>query len=429
MKPGILRSHPFASAQDSLARADGTLRIHESMASDLIPLPARTLRPGMTLPYDLFDANGKLLFARGQVLRDSPLVRGLVDGGAWVNSEDTMEYQRALAHRLDTLVMQDAVLSDIAKADTSFRLDALAPKPELGPREAWSDLLLRTHSLLREAEPVDFAARLGTLRDAALKRLHAHPDATLMLLIFENSHAFDDYSARHALLTLLLCDLVAQQLQLAPELRQALQGAALTMNYGAGAAHDRLASQVDPATSAQRQALTAHGDRAAQRLAEVGISDAAWLAAVRLHHEAGPGPLAARSDGEKLARLLRRIDLFGARLSPRRSRKAMSGAAAARAVFLDELGQPDEAGAALIKTVGLYPPGSIVRLANGEIGIVCKRGFSANEPLVAALIGKSGSPLSNPVPRDTRLATQAIAASLAPAELKLRVNLDALLKL
>lgn len=400
------------------------------MASDLIPLPARTLRLGMTLPYDLFDANGKLLFARGQVLRDSPLVRSLVEGGAWVNSEDTIEYQRALAHRLDTMVMQDVSLSDIAKADGSFRLETLAPaKVELGPREAWSDLLLRIHSLLREAEPVDFATRLATLRDAALKRLHAHPDATLMLLVYESSQEFGDYSARHGLLTLLVCDLVAQQLQLAPELRTALQGAALTMNYGATAVHDRMAAQVDAATPAQRQALSAHGDRAAQRLAQVGIDDPVWLTAVRLHHEAGPGPLNSRSDGEKLARLLRRIDLFGARLSPRRSRQAMSGAAAARAVFLDELGQPDEAGAALIKTVGLYPPGSIVRLANGEVGLVFKRGFSANEPLVAALIGKSGSPLSNPVPRDTRLASQAITASLAPAEFKLRVNLEALLKL
>lgn len=400
------------------------------MASELIPLPTRTLRVGMTLPYNLFDASGKLLFARGQVLRDSPLVRGLVDGGAWVNADETVEYQRALAHRLDTLVMQDVPLSDIAKADTGFRLDSLvAAKVELGPREAWSNLLLQTHSLLRETEPADFSARLAQLRDAALKRLHAHPDATLMLLIFESSQEFGDYSARHALLTLLLCDLVAQQLQLSPELREALQGAALTMNYGAGPAHDRLASQVDPATAAQRQALSAHGDRAAARLAQIGVTDSAWLTAVRLHHEAGPGPLATRSDGEKLARLLRRIDLFGARLSPRRSRTAMSGAAAARAVFLDELGQPDEAGAALIKTVGLYPPGSIVRLANGEVGIVFKRGFSANEPLVAALLGKSGSPLSNPVPRDTRLAAQAIAASLAPAEFKLRVNLEALLKL
>lgn len=400
------------------------------MASELIPLPARTLRLGMTLPYDLFDANGKLLFARGQVLRDSPQVRSLVDGGAWVQSEDTMEYQRARAHRLDTLVMQDVPLADIAKADTSFRLDQpAAPKVELGPREAWGDLLLRTHSLLREAEPVDFAARLATLRDAALKRLHSHPESTLMLLIFESSQDFGDYSARHALLTLLLADLVAQQLQLATPLREALQGAALTMNYGASEAHDRMAALTGPATPAQRQAMAAHGDRAAQRLLALGITDSAWLTAVRLHHDVGPGPLAPRSDGEKLARLLRRIDIFGARLAPRRARAAMSGAAAARAVFLDELGQPDEAGAALIKTVGLYPPGSIVRLANGEVGIVFKRGFSANEPLVAALIGKSGSPLSNPVPRDTRLTAQAIAASLPPAEMKLRVNLDALLKL
>ncbi len=401
------------------------------MASELIPLPARTLRLGMTLPYDLFDAGGKLLFARGQVLRDSPLVRTLVDGGAWVNSADTMEYQRALAHRLDTMVMQDVSLSDIAKADGSFRLDSQAApaKVELGPREAWSDLLMHTHSLLRETEPVDFPARLAQIRDSALKRLHAQPDSTLMLLIFESSQEFGDYSARHALLTLLLGDLVAQQLQLSTELRAALQGAALTMNYSATAAHDRMASQLDAATPAQRQALAAHGDRAAQRLAQVGINDPIWLTAVRLHHEAGPGPLGSRSEGEKLARLLRRIDLFGARLSPRRSRQAMSGAAAARAVFLDEVGQPDEAGAALIKTVGLYPPGSIVRLANGEVGLVFKRGFSANEPLVAALIGKSGSPLSNPVPRDTRLASQAITASLAPTEFKLRVNLEALLKL
>ena len=400
------------------------------MASELFHLPARTLRLGMTLPYDVYDAGGKLMFARGQVLRDSPLVRALVDGGAWVRSEDTLEYQRTLAHKLDTMVMQDAVLADIARADTSFRIETPGtPKTEQGPREAWSDLLLHAHALLREAEPADFAGRLAHIRDAALKRLHAHPDATLMLLVFESSQAFEDYSARHALLTLLLCDLVAQQLQLAQPLREALQNAALTMNYGAGPAHDRLAAQADRASPAQRQSLAAHGDHAAQRLAQLGIADDIWLTAVRLHHDAGPGPLAARGDGEKLARLLRRIDLFGARLSPRRSRIAMSGAAAARAVFLDELGQPDEAGAALIKAVGLYPPGTLVRLANGEVGMVFKRGFSANEPLVAALLGKSGSPLSQPVPRDTRLASQAITASLAPAELKLRVNLEALLRL
>ncbi|WP_305233412.1 hypothetical protein, partial [Klebsiella variicola] len=72
------------------------------------------------------------------------------------------------------------------------------------------------------------------------------------------------------------------------------------MNYGAGDAHDRMASQSGPATAAQRQALTTHGDRAADRLAEAGITDPVWLTAVRLHHDAGPGPLAPRSEGEML---------------------------------------------------------------------------------------------------------------------------------
>lgn len=401
------------------------------MASDLIHLPARTLRLGQTLPYDIYDLSGKLLFAAGQVLRDSPLVRELVDGGAWVRPQDTPEFQRARAHRLDTLLHQDATLSEIARADAAgFHFDGLAAaRVEQGPREVWSDLLTHTHALLREDAPSDFPARLAQLRDRALRRLRSHPDSTLLLLTFETSQEFSNYSARHALLSLVLADLLAQQLALPEPLRESLRGAALTMNLGAGAAHDRMAAQHEPASEAQRRSLSDHGDRAATRLAALGITDTAWLQAVRLHHEAGPGPLAGRGAGEALARLLHRVDLYGARLSPRRSRDALSGAMAARAVYLDERGQPDEAGSALIKAVGLYPPGSLVRLANGEVGMVVKRGYSANEPLVAALIGKSGAPLSAPVPRDTRLATQSVSASVAPREIKLRINLDLLLRL
>lgn len=417
--------------QARLALADVRTRIQPSMATtDLIHLPPGSLRLGQALPFPIYDVRGKLMLAAGQVLRDSPLNRELANGGAWVRPQDTQEYQRALAHRLDTLVMQDTVLSDIAAADQSFQLDSLAArKLELTPREAWSDLLSRTHSLLREEQPADFQPRLAGLIDAGLKRLQSHPDAALLLVIYETSQVFEDYSARHALLSLMLGELVAQQLGLDEPQRDSLRRAAMTMNYGASLAHDRMAAQPDPASTSQRRAMDRHADLAAHRLKQLGVTDEAWLTAVRLHHEVPAGPLAGRSDGEALARILRRVDLFGARLSPRRSRGALSGAAAARAVYFDETGQPDEAGAALIKAVGLYPPGSIVRLANAEVGLVAKRGFSANEPQVAALIGKSGTPLTSPVMRDTRLATQAITASLTPQDFKLRVNLDALLKL
>ena len=54
---------------------------------------------------------------------------------------------------------------------------------------------------------------------------------------------------------------------------------------------------------------------------------------------------------------------------------------------------------------------------------------SANEPQVAVLVGKSGTPLTDPVLRDTRLAAQAVSASPRPPNYALHVNLDALLRL
>lgn len=396
---------------------------------DLIPLPPNSLRVGQVLQFSVRDGDGKLLFASGQVLPDSPLVQALIQRGAWVYAHETKQYQRALAHKMDTLMHQGAVLADIVKVQADFRPDQVAQKVELGVQEAWADMQLRAHSLLREPKREDFLARFEQVHGEAIARLQKQPDASLMLLIFEASQDFQQYSAKHGLLSLVLAEQCARQLGWPNEWRETLTRAALSMNISISHQQDRMAAQQDMPSEGQRRELATHGDQAARLLQELGVESDLWLQAVRLHHEAGPGPLAGRAPAEALARVLRRIDVFGARLSPRKSRRAMAGASAARAVYLDELQQPDEAGAALIKTVGLYPPGSLVRLSTGEVGIVFKRGFSATEPLVAALLGKSGAPLSSPVPRDTRLATNAIAASIAPHEMKLLVHMERLLKL
>ena len=396
---------------------------------DLVPLPPNSLRIGQVVPFSVRNAEGKLLIASGAVLQDSPLAQELIVRGAWVLAHETKEYQRALAHKMDTLMHQGASLNEIVKAQADFRPERPAPRLELGDQAAWADLQLRAHTLLREPRQADFLPRFEQLRGEALARLNQRTEATLMLLVFETSQDFQQYSARHGLLCLALAELCARQLGWSEAWRLAVGQAALSMNVCISNQQERLAAQTEAPTPAQRQALAAHGDRAAELLRSFGVRSELWLEAVRLHHDAGPGPLDGRPPAEALARLLRRIDIFGARLSPRRSRHAQAGAAAARAVFLDELQKPDEAGAALIKTVGLYPPGSLVRLANQEVGIVFKRGHSATEPMVAALLGKSGSPLSEPVPRDTRLQAQAIAAAVAPHELKLRVNLEKVLKL
>ena len=99
--------------------------------------------------------------------------------------------------------------------------------------------------------------------------------------------------------------------------------------------------------------------------------------------------------------MLRRVDVFAAKLSRRATRVPMSPVQAAREACIGADGKPDEIGAALLKSVGLYPPGSFVQLVSGELGIVIARGHRANLPVVAALVSPSGAPLGVPAIRDT----------------------------
>jgi hypothetical protein len=97
--------------------------------------------------------------------------------------------------------------------------------------------------------------------------------------------------------------------------------------------------------------------------------------------------------------------------------------------YLGEDNNPDEAGAALIKAIGIYPPGCWVGLCNGELGIVLKRGEKAHCPLVAALVGPNGLPLATPRLRDTQIKLYGISVSLAPDKIKFRPQIDTLLRL
>jgi hypothetical protein len=119
---------------------------------------------------------------------------------------------------------------------------------------------------------------------------------------------------------------------------------------------------------------------------------------VRAHHDNSQAnePLESLTPALRLARLLRRVDIFSAKISRRASRAPMSPVQAAREACLGAGGVPDEVGGALLKAVGLYPPGSFVELVSGELGIVVARGRRANLPYVASLVSAAGNPLGEP---------------------------------
>lgn len=128
------------------------------------------------------------------------------------------------------------------------------------------------------------------------------------------------------------------------------------------------------------------------------VTDHLWLDVVGQHHERPHErtPLAELEDVERLTRILGTIDRYAAMISPRQSRPGRSALDSVRALVGPGIDQRDEVGYALVRCVGLCPPGTLVKLDNGDTAIVLRRSEKANLPLVASLLDRSGTHYREP---------------------------------
>lgn len=315
--------------------------------------------------------------------------------------------------------------SSEASTDAARLQAVLSPATAKRLVDAWQDLKM------------NFAVHMASFRPepAWLDKLHAHSermrtlaaqdaDVALYLLLQTATSEIDHYSAHHAMFCAVISHLCAGWLDWTLDERQSLFGAALTMNLGMQSLQDTMARQSSVPSQDQRRRIAEHPAQGAEMLSAAGVSDACWLEVVRRHHDPAGGqpPVEPVPTEQRLAELLHRVDVFTAKLSRRQSRGGASATAAARDACLDANGHPDEIGATVLRILGLYPPGSCVRLANGELGIVTRRGMKAHTPIVAALRRADSTPFVRPARRDTSDRQFAVLRAVVQAELKLVIN-------
>jgi HD-GYP domain-containing protein (c-di-GMP phosphodiesterase class II) len=398
----------------------------------LVAVSVETIRIGHPLPFPLMDKAGVLLAKKSFVIES---LQDLIDisqrgGGLYIDVADSQAHHRAYMERLHGLVRDGKSLGVIADA----KLEG-GPTSERAPlqeetRADWLDLQVQGNSLLRDTPPRQFLERLDRLHGQLELHTRRNPDGALFALIYLSATDSNMYSASHAMLVSVMCALAAREVLGWPApVQDSLCKAALTMNLGMTEVQDRLARQVEAPNARQRTVIDGHADRSANMLAACGVKDALWLQAVREHHTQGPGPLASKTSGERLARLIQRADMFSARLAPRAARMPVPPATAMQACYFDETRKVDEAGGALIKAVGIYQPGTFVRLATDEVAIVVQRGMNTTTPRVAVLINRSGMPTIEPTVRETSQRDYKIVASVAHRDVKVTVNLERLLPL
>ena len=305
--------------------------------------------------------------------------------------------------------------------------------PSTSPEpEQWQDLVSQLDATLRDVRASsDWRSRLFAVHARARALAQTRLDASLYHLVYQVGHSTHKYSTHHALLTTLICEQAAPLLGWDQTLTDSVGRAALCMNVAMLELQDALATAQTPPTPEMRAEIDSHAATGARQLQEAGLGDALCCAVVALHHDATAAdePLSDLAPDRQLARLLRRVDIFVAKISRRARRLPLSPVQAAREACLGTTGLPDEIGGALLKAVGLYPPGSFVELVSGEVGIVVARGSRANLPCVASLVSASGRVLGVPRLRDTIDSRYAVRAALAPHLVQVRPQHQRLLNL
>ena len=301
---------------------------------------------------------------------------------------------------MDMLSDQAALLQTMDPEEGRRTSASAAPDSSVRLRRVVADL---SEVLFDPGHADGLAGRVDTIAGELRSVVALDADLALFEVQRYGSTQYGIYSVVHAVQCAIACEFIARRLGWPEQGTASLVKAALTMNIAIAELQGVLAMQTRIArpTAGQAEAIATHPTRGAEILLDVGVRDVEWLRAVDEHHECADGRGYPRGTREpsRLATTLRYVDEFFAKISARASRPAMPLQRAARQLYSDTDGRWIVE--ALIKEFGLYPPGTYVRLANGDLGVVLRRGRRVNTPLAVALANRRGERLARRVYRDT----------------------------
>ena len=288
----------------------------------------------------------------------------------------------------------------------------------------WSDLESGLGIILSNPEATQEFAHRAVQYDRWMQSLmQRDPDAGLYLLFQLASNSPVGYSASHSLVCAVLCHLTAKMLELSAKERDSLVRAALTMNVSMTAMQDVLANQSEKPSTVQQEMIRLHPLKGAMLLGNMGVRDDDWLEIVGGHHDnsVDVGDFRSVPSSVRLSRILKMVDRYAAMISPRLSRAGRSATESARAVIANSA-KSDEIGHALMRVVGLCPPGTYVRMDSDELGVVLRRSLKANMPYVAIVGSAEGQLLAEPWVHATAEGAPNIRAALPASGVRAQLN-------
>ncbi|MDX1399761.1 MAG: HD domain-containing phosphohydrolase, partial [Oceanospirillum sp.] len=341
---------------------------------ELSSISADELVVNQPVPWPVYDEFGKLLMAKGSVIRT--------------------ERQRDILMRVGLYARE---IGDEDEKDEVLK--PVTFNRSVNPFAEFEDLCLRLSELFQYIEkkenPPEDAVYKRTMGIVTyLQGLVAH-DADAMIGAV---HLMDSspYHILHPVQSAILCEVIALRLEIEQEKRLPMLAAALTGNIAMNAYQVKLHQQRKPLTEQQREVIEKHPEVSASMLESVGVTDAYWIKLVKCHHERPDGsgyPRGLKADALPIeAKIIALADVYCAMVTPRPYREPVSYKATLRELFVQRGQSVDERLTTIfVHELGLYPPGVYVKLQNGELAVVVGRTQSPKEPLVASVRKADGN--------------------------------------
>jgi HD-GYP domain-containing protein (c-di-GMP phosphodiesterase class II) len=403
----------------------------------LAPVDLHSIRLDIPLPFDLVDSHGVLLAQKGFVFRNESTLNGLAERGRgfFVDFSDLSnprlrvaqrDYVNQLIYRLES----QGTLGDLAKVHLKYSNSSNSEDVDTKLLD-WPNIVERCNSMLHTRDSKFFYQRLESMVAILTHEVNANPDKTLLALFYLSQEQQPHlYSTTHSILVCAICALTASTvLHWSDADVNLLMRCALTMNIGMVDLQDALTFQKNATDLSQRVLINEHAAMSGHLLEMFGVDDNDWLNIVRSHHGTIKDPIRCKHRSERLVGLLHRVDVFTAKLSSRLSRISQPSYQAMKSVYFDEFEKIDVMGAAILKAVGVYRPGSFVKLASGEIAVVIRRGKNTSAPTTVIILNKNGIPVASDIVRETSDKNFAITSVVPSNEIRVTLNLDKLLKI
>lgn len=209
----------------------------------------------------------------------------------------------------------------------------------------------------------------------------------------------DEYTTSHSLKTSVWALVFGRHLGLDRESLQAVGLGGLLLDVGKTKMPVELLNKTDELSDVERAYLQTHVDRSLEILREAGGVDSRVLEMVATHHERYDGSgYPKRWRGNQIpvfGRIAGIVDSYAAMTSDRPYAAAISSYDAMREFkALSDKQFQAEMVEQFIQAIGIFPPGTLVELNTGEIGVVLKEHPSSRlQPDVAIILDADKQPL------------------------------------